>query len=79
MASLERIIADLALNGIPDRVWNAYKHYSRAEIMPKFERVFIQPAIDFWAEVEARGIQDVWSVEPSELPVLKDRCCCRQN
>mmetsp|Transcript_29285 Transcript_29285/g.49212 ORF Transcript_29285/g.49212 Transcript_29285/m.49212 type:complete len:389 (-) Transcript_29285:108-1274(-) len=79
LVSLERIISDLALNGIPDRDWNAYKLYSREKIIPKFERVFIQPAKDFWAEVEAKGIQDVWSVEPSKLPALKDRCCCRQN
>ena len=72
--SLHNIIAHLAREGISNRSWNAYAAYSSSNIILKFMRVFIKPAQDWWEQVQARQIGNVWEASYDELPPLDRRC-----
>jgi hypothetical protein len=60
LSSLQSVVAQLINEGVPDRAWNAYENFSASSIIPKFIKVFIEPAQDWWVEVKSRGIDDVW-------------------
>ena len=74
LASLFSVVDRLALHGVSERDWNVYSQYARKVIMPKFERMFIKPALDWWEEVGKIGIEDVWEVEYEDLPPLDKQC-----
>tara|TARA_B100000475_G_scaffold199621_1_gene182285 strand:+ start:4267 stop:4698 length:432 start_codon:yes stop_codon:yes gene_type:complete len=69
LESLNHSINSLA-EGIPKKDWNAYSAYSRDTIFPKFERVFIAPAIAWWDVVQKRGVDDVWAASIQDIPSL---------
>jgi hypothetical protein len=75
IASLEALIKQLTTSGIPARDdWNAYKSFSRANILKKFEDVFVVPAMLWWDEVRSLGISSVWEVPLSSLPSVSLIC-----
>lgn len=75
LPTLQALISSLAKNGIPNREWNAYSNYSRAKVLPKFERVFILPAISWWQAVSRKGIQNVWNATYEDLPSTSHHHC----
>ena len=80
LSTLQALISSLVKNGIPTRDFNAYANYSRANILPKFERVFIKPSILWWHAARLKGIHDVWEGKYEDLPPLNKACdCCRNG
>lgn len=74
LTSLHDVIARLAREGVHNYSWNAYAAFSSSSIIPKFVRVFIKPAQDWWKQVQERQISDVWEAGFDELPPLDMRC-----
>lgn len=75
LPSLNTLIRNLSSHGIPPRgSWNAYESFSRDKVMRKFEDVFINPAVQWWEEVQTLGIPNVWEAPFSTLPPLSLRC-----
>jgi len=79
LSSLQSVVTQLINEGVPDRAWNAYENFSASNIIPKFVKVFIEPAQDWWVEVKSRGIDDVWDVPFDSLPSLNRACDARDN
>ena len=63
-------LVGLGREGIHKGDWRAFTEYGMERVTALFDKVFIQPALEWWERIEGLNISDPWSKTHAQLPSL---------